>query len=108
MRSEVGALYRVGLRSLQVVPDGARDCQYSVTGQLHSPAALALAFTDWMGVWIALTTSEGIFEETEIACPSGHPFLIYWTSSSNSRCYTDGAVPILHGLVRCTNMQVVH
>jgi len=46
MRSELGALYRVGLRSLQVVPDGARDCPYPVTGQLHSPAALALAFTD--------------------------------------------------------------
>jgi hypothetical protein len=46
MRSELGALYRVGLLSVQVVPDGARDCPYLVTSQLHSPAALALAFTD--------------------------------------------------------------
>lgn len=35
MRSAFGALYRVGLRSVQVVRDGARDCTFPVTGQLH-------------------------------------------------------------------------
>jgi hypothetical protein len=65
MRSELGALYRVGLLSGQVAPDGV----YPVTGQLHSPAGLVLAFTDWMGVWIGLTMGVGILEETEIPYP---------------------------------------
>jgi len=106
MRCALGVLHRFGLRSVQVVPDGARDCTYPVTGQLHhqphypwpSPTEWEFGFAS-RRVW-------AFSRKQKSPAPSGSRFHIHWTPSSNPRCQTDGAIPILYSLVRCENMQI--
>lgn len=112
MGSALGALHRVSLRSVQIVPDGARDCTglpvriqlpVSFTHQPHYPRLLP---NEWE-FGLASRRVWALSRKQKSLAPSGNRFPIHWTSSSNPRCHTDGANPSLYNLVKCENMKVL-